>query len=90
MEASFISLLNVRLGGMSLQILTLSTNVTFYTFLSVVLSPEADLRPRPSMHKHNRDIEKISDQGHPVQYLNNMSHGQNLSSTSVEPAFVTQ
>jgi hypothetical protein len=80
------------LGGMSLQILTRSTNVTFYTctFLSVVLSPEADLRPRPSMHKHNRDIEKGSDQGHPVQYLNNMSYGQNLSSTSVEPEFVTQ
>ncbi len=28
--------------------------------------------------------------GHPVQYLNNMNHGQNLSSTSGGPEFVVQ
>jgi hypothetical protein len=28
--------------------------------------------------------------GHPVQYLHNMSHGQNLSSTAGEPEFVAQ
>jgi hypothetical protein len=28
--------------------------------------------------------------GHPVQYLNNLSLGQNLSSTSGEPEFVAQ
>jgi hypothetical protein len=38
------------------------------------------------MHIHNRGREKSSGQAtHPVQYLNNMSHGQNLSSTSGEP-----
>jgi hypothetical protein len=28
--------------------------------------------------------------GRPVQYLNNMSHGQNLRSTSDEPEFIVQ
>jgi hypothetical protein len=28
--------------------------------------------------------------GHPVQYLNNVSHGVNLGSTSGEPEFVAQ
>jgi hypothetical protein len=48
-----------------------------------VLSPEADLRPRPSMHTlHISGTEKEElRSGHPVQYLNNMSHGQKLKST---------
>jgi hypothetical protein len=37
------------------------------------------------MHSHNRDIEKSSGQA-----TQNMSHGQNLSSTSGEPEFVGQ
>jgi hypothetical protein len=32
----------------------------------------------------------IMGSGHPVQYLNNMGHGQNLSSTSGESEFVAQ
>jgi hypothetical protein len=31
-----------------------------------VLSPEADLRPRPSLHTHNRDREKSSGQANAV------------------------
>jgi hypothetical protein len=53
-----------------------------------VLSPEADLRPRSSMHIRG-DIRS----GRPVQYLNNMNnmiHGHNLSSTSGKPEFVAQ
>jgi hypothetical protein len=32
----------------------------------------------------------IIESGRPAQYLNNMSHGQNLRSTSGEPEFVAQ
>ncbi len=49
----------------------------------------ADHRSRPSMHTHNRDREELRS-GHPVQYLHNISHGQNLSSSSGEPEFVVQ
>jgi hypothetical protein len=34
--------------------------------------------------------ERRARSGHPIQYLTNMSHGQNLSSTSGEPVFVVQ
>ncbi len=37
------------------------TNVRVF-FLPEDLSPEADLRSRPSMNTHNREIEKISGQ----------------------------
>ncbi len=36
-------------------------------FLPEVLPPEADLRPRPSMHTHKRDKEDLRSD-HPVQY----------------------
>jgi hypothetical protein len=43
------------------------------------------------MPTHNSDIEKTSCRlGHPVQYLNTMSHEQNLSTTSGAPEFVAQ
>jgi len=52
------------------------------TFISPeVLSHEVDLRPPPSMHTHNRDIEMSSGQATQI-------HGKNLSSTSGVPKFV--
>jgi hypothetical protein len=47
------------------------------------MSPEGDLRPCPSMHTHNRNTEELRS-GPLVQYLNNKSRGQNLSSSSGE------
>jgi hypothetical protein len=41
------------------------------------------------MHTHNRDREQLRSD-HPVQNLYNISHGQNLSSSSGEPEFVVQ
>jgi hypothetical protein len=49
--------------------------------LPEVLSPEADLRPRPSMHTHTAVIgteRRVQVIGQPVQYLKNMNTGQNL------------
>jgi hypothetical protein len=54
------------------------------------MSPEADLRPRLSMHTYNRRIEKTSGQAAQLNILNNMIHGENLSSPSDKPEFVAQ
>jgi hypothetical protein len=40
------------------------------------------------MQTHNRDKREELSSGHPVQYLNNISHGQNLGSSSGEPEFM--
>jgi len=56
-----------------------------YVYYPEVLSPEANLRPRPSMGQREEPRS-----GHTVQYLNNMGQGQNLSSTTGDPEFVAQ
>ncbi len=45
----------------------------------------------PSLERHIIGTERIKSSGHtkPVQYLNNVSHEQNLSSASGEPEFVS-
>jgi hypothetical protein len=55
-----------------------------------VLSPESDLRPLPCMLTRKRKREKRFKSGPPVQNLNNLGHGQNLSSISGKPEFVAQ
>ena len=40
-------------------------------------------------HGHKKGHKELRS-GHPDQCLNNMTHGQNLSSTSGEPEFVAQ
>jgi hypothetical protein len=70
-------------------ILYLCPEAEFLVILCRCILPEADLRLRPSMHTHNKDREKTSGQA-TVQYLNNMSHGRNISLTSSEPEFVAQ
>jgi hypothetical protein len=69
--------------------LYLCPEAEFLVILCKYILPEADLRLRPSMYTHSRDREKTSGQA-TVQYLNNMSHGRNLSLTSGEPEFVAQ
>ncbi len=50
--------------------------------------PKADLRPRPSMHTHNRDMEKSSGQAAQFNVFEQYEPWTGLSSTSGEPEFV--
>jgi hypothetical protein len=48
------------------------------------------LGPRPSICSHIIGQREELRSGHPVQKLNNISHGKNRSSTSGKPEFVEQ
>jgi hypothetical protein len=49
------------------------------------MSPEADLRPRLSMHTHNREIEKTSDQANQFN-INNILYS--MDRTLAQPLVI--